>query len=525
MNEQDNQAQAEQLINVGQTLKNKGATRHDQYKEMDWFFGFQNNDDFSMKDSGSINRALYAHEGRQAVIDFAAGMHGNATNPTQRWFSFEVSKEDLAVPERKKWADDTEDKMYELMSETNFMQQIHEFYIQLGQFNTACMMSEADLKTGVRFRTRKMRDLYFAEASNGEVNMVYFYYTLTAKQMKEVWGNKIPERVQAMLDSNNVEDEVDLVHVVMPRKEGREDALDAKMMPWASYHITEEQPEIIEEGGYIELPYHIARFYKQDGDVYGIGPSFYLLPCMRQLNFYKTKDAENVEIQLNPPVIFPSDDYIIPDQVGPRTIIIGDEVSTGQAVRKLDIAGDPVIGERAIAREVEALQKGFFLDRFSTLQGITKELTATETAQLINESTRYLGPVVGRINTMLRGLLERTFRLYMEAGLLPVPPKGMTNYKIRFESFLTRSQRASELADLDAWLNRSAQIAQFKPDSLDNINADEIIRGTSDIHGIKQRYLNDPEVVDAERAARAEAAAQAQQLEQLAMLEGASGST
>ena len=521
MSDNDTQAMAEQLIAIGDDIKKKGSIRHDQFSEMDWFFGFQNNDAFTRKDAGSIKFSLYVHEGRQAVIDFAAGMHGNATNPTQRWFSIETLKEDKEIPERQQWADDTEDKMYDLLSETNFMQQIHEFYLQLGQFNTACIMSEYDQKMGVRYRTRKMKDLYFSEASNGEINMVYFYYRLTAKQMKEIWGDKIPESVQSKIDSNNAEEEVELVHIVQPRNGGEINALDSKMMPWASYHVTIEQPEIIEEGGYVELPYHISRFYKQDGDVYGIGPSFYMLPSMRQLNFYKTKQAENVEIQQSPPIIFPNDDYIMPDEIGPRSIIIGDEVSTGQGVRKLDIAGDYRIGQFAIEQETNALQKAFFLDRFSSLQGITKEMTATETAQLINESTRYLGPVVGRINTMLSGLLNRAFRIWLEDGRLPRPPEGMTDYKIRFESFLTRAQRASELSDLDAWLGRTGQMAQLDPSVLDNINGDEIIRGTGDIHGIKQKYIKTIEEVESVRAARQEAAAQQQQLEQLSMLGGA----
>lgn len=513
---------ADQLVQIGQNLKNKGASRHEQFREMDNFFGFQSNDEFQLKDGGKVNRQLYASEGRQAVIDFAAGMHGNLTNPTQRWFGIETNKEDAQIPERATWADIAEEKFYEVLAETNFMSQIHEAYIQLGKFNNLCIYSEFDQDKILRYRTRNMRDIYFSEASNGEIDRVYWYYTLTAKQMKEVWGDKAPDRVNSSITANNAEEEYNLIHVVQKRKKRNLDSLLPKDMPWASYHIFVDEPDIIEEGGYKEMPYHIARFYKEDGDVYGIGPSFYLLPSIRQIDFYKVKNAENYEIQLNPPILFPNDDYIIPDTVGPRTYIIGDDVSTGQGVRKLDIAGDIRIGELAIANEVEALKRGFFLDRFSSLQGITKEMTATETAQLINESTRYLGPVVGRLNTMLRRLLERSFRILLEVGKIPPPPEGMTEFNIRFESFLTRAQRATELADLDTWLARIGQMAQLDPSVLDIVNSDEVGRGTGEIHGIKQRYINSKKIVAKERQARKEAAAEQAEFDKLAALGGGS---
>ena len=515
---------AQELVDIGQNLKQKGSNRHDQYSEMDFFFGFQSNDDYRTNDGGKIERQLYAHEARQAVIDFAAGMHGNATNPTQRWFGIETSKEDAQVADRAAWADRAEEIYYEVLNETNFMQQVHEFYIQLGKFNTACIYSEPDVKTKLRYRTRNMRDLYFSESPNGEIDTVYFYYRLTAKQMKQIWGDKVPERVTASVNSNTGEDEYRLIHVVERRKNRDKAKIDRLNMPWASYHVFEDEPEVIEEGGYKEMPYHISRFYKEDGDVYGIGPSFYMLPAARQLDYYKVKQAENVDIQQNPPIIFPNDDYIIPDTIGPRTIIVGDDISTGQSVRKLDISGDYQIGLNAINLEAEAIRKAFFLDRFSALQGITKEMTATETAQLINESTRFLGPVVGRINTMLRGLLERGFRILLEEGVIPPPPEGMTDYKVRFESFLTRSQRASELAELDSWLFRVGNIAGQDPAVVDNVNADEVVRGTAEIQGIKTRYLVPAEIVSEQRQARAQAAQQQAQLEQIKMLSGGEAS-
>jgi len=517
---------ANQLIKIGENLKSKGANRHAQFDEQDYYFGFQSNDVYMDKDAGKINRQLYTTECRQAVIDFAAGLHGNLTNPTQRWFGIELLSSDKGNAEFEQWADEAETRFYEILNETNFTPQIHEAYLQLGKFNNLCIYSEPDAKRSLRYRTRNMRNVYFSKSPNGEVDRVYHYYSLTANQMQDTWGDNIPEKVKVALNDNRPEEEFKLVHIVERRKKYNPKKIDKLNMPWASYHVSIDDPMVVDEGGYKEMPFHIAGFYIEDGDTYAIGPSFYLIPSARQIDYYKVKDAQNIEKQLNPLIITSSDDYILPDETSEVNIIIADEVTGGQPMRKLDISGDPQIAQMAIERELSNIHKGFFLDRFSALQGITKEMTATETAGIIEESTRYLGPVVGRLNTMLSDLLERSFRILLESGEISQPPEGLENYKIRFESFLARSQRANELSGINQWLMMIQQVAQFKPEVVEKVNVMELVDGTADIHGIKQKYIVPTDVVIEKQQAQAEAAQQQQQFEQMIALQGGgSGNT
>ena len=506
---------ANQQIQIGESLKQKWRVRKDQMKESDYYFGFMSNDEYETKDQGKINRQLYLTEGRQAVIDFAAELHGNLTNPTQRWFGVELLSKDKGNPEYEMWADSTETRMYEVINETNFMAQIHEAYLQLGRFNNFCVYSEPDVRRKIRFTTRDMRNIYFSEASNGIIDRVYYYHSLTAKQMQDKWGDKIPEKVQASLNGNKPEDEYEILHVVQRREKRDSKKLDPKNMAWASYMIFIDEPFIIEEGGYKEMPYHIARFYKQDGEACGIGPSFYILPSARQADFYKVKEAQNIEKQLNPLIIASSDDYQLPDETSDINIIVADEVTGGQPMRKIDISGDPQIAISAIEREVANIRKAFFLDRFSALQGITKEMTATETAELINESTRFLGPVVNRINSTLQDMLERFFRILMDSGELPPVPEGLEDYSIKFESFLTRAQRANELSGMQQWLMMVQQIAQIDPAVVMKVDLMEVVDGAADIFGIKQKYIVPTEVVQEQQEAQAAAAQEAQQQQQL----------
>lgn len=514
---------ANRLIKVGDNLKQKWSTRKDQMKESDYYFGFMTNDEYEDKEQGKINRQLYLVEGRQAVIDFAAGLHGNLTNPTQRWFGVELLSRDKGNIEFEEWADRTETRMYEILNETNFMAQIHEAYLQLGRFNNFCVYTEPDVRRKVRYTTRNMRNIYFSEAPNGEIDRVYYYYSLTAKQMQDKWGENIPEKVKASLNGDRPEDEFQLLHVVQRREKRNRKKLDPKNMPWASYQILLDEPYILEEGGYKEMPYHIARFYKQDGEACGIGPSFYILPSARQADWYKIKEAQNIDKQLNPLIIASSDDYQLPDETSDINILIADEVTGGQPMRKIDISGDPQIAISAIEREVDNIRKAFFLDRFNTLQGISKEMTATETAELINESTRYLGPVVNRINSTLQSILERTFRILLEMGELPEPPKELTDYNIKFESFLTRAQRANELSGMQQWLTMVQQIAQVEPAVVRKVNLMEVVDGAADIFGIKQKYIVSTEAVIEQQQAQAKEAQEQQEQQQMLELAKVTG--
>jgi homoserine trans-succinylase len=88
---------------------------------------------------------VYDSTAMMANIILAAGLHSYLTNPNSRWFSLRVQNEEINKDENVKiWLADTEERLYNTLNASNFNQQIHELYLDLGAFGVACMYEEED---------------------------------------------------------------------------------------------------------------------------------------------------------------------------------------------------------------------------------------------------------------------------------------------------------------------------------------------------------------------------------------------
>ncbi len=143
--------------------------------------------------------------------------------------------------------------------------------------------------------------------------------------------------------------------------------------------------------------------------------------------------------------------------------------------------------------------------------------TATEILQRLEFLHQLLGPAVARIQKeLLQPLLERHFNLMLKSRALPTPPpilQGGAQIDIVFEGPLARAQRSDELRSLQDTLVLGQSLAAMSPDSLDNINTDEVFRDLFRITGTRQRYLRDPNEVGQIREGRLQQIQQQQQLE------------
>lgn len=149
-------------------------------------------------------------------------------------------------------------------------------------------------------------------------------------------------------------------------------------------------------------------------------------------------------------------------------------------------------------------------------------MTATEVLQRIEEMSRLLGPMVGRVFTeFLDQVVGRVFGILLRNGFFNRPPEALEgqDIKVVYLSPLARAQKISEARAALQGNEMMAGYLELFPQMADNLNPDAMYRDVTEAVGMPQRWLNDKEVVEQIRALRQQ---QQQAQEQAAMLkEGA----
>lgn len=157
-----------------------------------------------------------------------------------------------------------------------------------------------------------------------------------------------------------------------------------------------------------------------------------------------------------------------------------------------------------------------FVDTFQAFANITKQMTVPEVMERISEKMTLLGPAVGRyMNDVLQPLIEKVVFILYESNSLPRLPDVMLqdpNFEVKFVGRLVQTQRQSELNNIVNAISIAGQVAQFKPEVLDKVNADQAVEDIFDISGVSTRILNSDSEVQQIRKARAEAQEQAEKI-------------
>jgi hypothetical protein len=115
----------------------------------------------------------------------------------------------------------------------------------------------------------------------------------------------------------------------------------------------------------------------------------------------------------------------------------------------------------------------------------------------------------------LRNVLFRTYAIAQRAGMLPPAPKELQgqDLDILFLSPLAKAQRSSEMNGIATYLQIAGEMAKFKPEVLDGVDADRILHLVGELQGIDPTVEVEKKKVEQIRQARAEQQAQLAKLQ------------
>jgi len=151
-----------------------------------------------------------------------------------------------------------------------------------------------------------------------------------------------------------------------------------------------------------------------------------------------------------------------------------------------------------------SIRSAFYVDQLQLNE--SPSMTATEVLQRNEEKMRLLGPVMGRLQSeLLQPLIQRSFKLLLRNGELPVPPEALQGQDIDIEyvSPLAKAQKMTDLQSMMRGLEIMLQLAEVAP-VMDYLDENGLVKYLIDVAGIPARVIRSDDQVMAIREAKAE---------------------
>ena len=430
-------------------------------------------------------------------------------------------------------------------AESGFHTALDEYFLDQAAFGTSgigVFEDEDDDETPVYYQAIDATTSDIAENPRGNIDTIYRYLWYTPEQLVELYGESAVSKKTLEAYRQDKLDPIRVLHAVEPRRGHRADAKTNKEFAYASYHIEMDSEHLLRESGYREQPIYMGRFRKAINEKYGRSPAMRALSDIMELNMTRETSIIVKEQLTDPALVVLSEGGHGPDidkSPGAVTVLnISGRLGTlnQRPIDRLFPVGDPSWADQRIQELQESISQHFSIDRLLDLNNESR-MTLGEANirnQLRQES---LGTIYARQTIeIFTPVVKRTFNILFERGYLGVirgtdedlalqaagrtpfyipdavaklAVDGEDMYDIEFISPAARIMQASELNGITQTLEVAGGLGGLNPDSLDNVDFDELMRRVIMYTGAPEEILNSVQAVKAIREAR-QAAQQAQ---------------
>ena len=457
--------------------------------------------------------------GTKALRTCSAGMMSSATSPARPWYRLTTSDPKLDESANVKvWLAQVTRVMNMVFSKSNTYLSLHKMYDELIAFGTASSIVMPNFERVIHHHTLTVGEYAIATDSLGMVDTLYREYQVTAGQMVKEFGiEQVSSSVRNAFTSGKLGQWFTVMHAIEPRADRTVGRRDNKNMPWASiyFELGTQGPRVLRESGFQEFPALCPRWQVSGGDIYGNSPGMDALGDIKQLQHEQLRKGQAIDFMTKPPMQAPSSMVNKEVDALPGGVTYVDQVGASNGIRSLFETRLDLSHLLADINDVRGRIRGaFFADLFLMLSSAADgRKTATEVAELHEEKMLMLGPVSERLhNELLSPKIDMTFTAMVRAGLVPRPPDELQGLDLNVEyvSVLAQAQRAVATNSVDRYVMSLGQVAQFKPDVLDKLDADRWADEYADMLGVNPELIvaNDKVALIRKNRARQQQAAQ-----------------
>lgn len=500
---------AKQLIARYNKKKEEKATLEQHIQEINDYVLVRKNNVTRMYTPGQKrNTHLLDNTAVMSCELLAGALHSFLTNPYTKWFALTTGEPDIDKDDTaREWLEDTERRMLNVLNDSNFQTEVHEFYLDLCGPSTACLLMEEDDEQIVRFSSKFIANYVIAENSKGIVDTVMCEWSWTAQKIAEEFGIKnLTKKVKEAYDKQQ-DTLFKIIHGVYPQdKFKKHPAL--KQFDFISHYVCVEDEADLNVEGFYEQPYIVSRWSKASDEEWGRGPGFAALPEAKIINKMTEIIIKAAQKSMDPPISVPDDGYILPLRTYPgglnfRRAGVEDKI---EPVFNKEIRVD--FGMDIMEAHRQRIKQAFYVDQLMLPNNRTQK-TATEINQRTEENLRLMGPMMGRQETeFLTPMINRLFKIMDRKGMFKDMPAIMERAKglsVQYTSTIAKMQRFSEAQSIQRTMQDLATFIQIDPSIADNFDGDGITRIISQAHGFPQSGIRNLTKVKQIREARQKA--------------------
>lgn len=450
------------------------------------------------------------NKGRIASRTLQSGLMAGITSPARPWFKLGTPDPDLAKSRSvKKYLSAVETIMREVFAQSNIYNSFHQLYGELGNFATAPMGIFQDFDNVIHSQAYTIGSYRIATDEKGIVNTFYREYMLSVDQMIKKWGEKgVSDSVQKLFRDGKTETMRKILHVIETNDNRDQMSVAARNKPIRSVYIEldDEASDII-RSGYNSYPIMCPRWEVLPEEDYGVNcPGMDAIGDVKALQLGEQQSASAIEFQVKPPLQAPASfsEYKGTGGLFPGEIIIGDDVNR-QGMRPIHDAGsfDLQWHEQKLKEIENRIDKAFYVDLFQLISNDQRSnITAREISERHEEKLLMLGPVLERLhNELLDPVIDRTYQIMDEVGILPKPPQELENNEltVNYISILAQAQRLVVVNDLNTFTGFVAGQEEMNPGSRYKINSNKMIDAVANAMSIDPDLVNDDDEVEARK--------------------------
>lgn len=422
----------------------------------------------------------------------AAGLLSGVSSPSRPWLRLTTLDDELdRVPAVAEWLDKVQRRMLTIFSKAEIYNQLHQSYLELVAFGSACTMILPHPEQIVHLQNLTIGQYWLADDPFGRVDTVYRKLSMTAKQMVQQWGlENVSSQVRNDYERNPYAKH-DIIHVVEPRLDRNPDKIDNMNLPWRSVYFEENQSDrILSESGFRDFPALCPRWMTIGGSVYGRGPGAKALSASKALQQMAYRFATLIDYYTDMPVAYPDTftNALRHMRPGGRIPINAGANELASLRPAWEVKNDPQSVLTAIQARRADIQRMYYVNVFQMIAANqNSDRTATEVAALEQEKVMMMGPVLERLHSeLLDPLVSNTFNFMVEQNALPEVPDDLNgkNLSVEYISVLAEAQRTSSVTGIVRWAQQIGMLTQLNPNAVDRIDIDKTIEELADINGI-----------------------------------------
>lgn len=471
----------------------------------------------------TLNKRIIDGTARRALRTLTSGLMAGMTSPSRAWFRLGFYDEGaMDDPEVKAYLYVAQQRMYTVLRGSNIYRTLANCYADLGLYGTFGGLIVGDFENVIHSHAFPVGMFRIEENELGTVDVLHRDVRRTVGQLVGQFGlDACSDRVKNLYKQNRIHDYIDVTHAVEVRRERDPMSPLSINKPFASFYWEKGRSDnLLQISGFGVNPILAPRWERVDGEAYSVAsPGMDALGDAVMLQQQHRDMATAIQMSYKPPMQAPAGfTKHFRNVPGGITTVDASDLSKGGIRPAFEVKPDVSALQMSINETQRRISQSFFEDLFlMTSMSDRRQVTAREIAERHEEKLLVLGPVLESLDHgLLQPIIEATFHYMQEAEILPPAPDAIVGKPIKVEyiSLLAQAQRAVGVASIERTVGFAGSLAQIRPDVLDNLNPDVMLREFVDQVGPPPAIILAPKDVEAARQARAQAEQAATMMQQ-----------